>query len=124
MSLARTPNPAGTPCTRVTSAGPCDSPAVEKPNLTALKHVLSRYTFEQATLSPSYAPANINHPTGSVIPLPYTQGDGKSPPLLKRSSLRSCWLPLKSKAPGDDWSLKFLFSLVAPSLGSPRPLNL
>ena len=27
------PSPAGTPCTRATSAGPCDSPAVEKPNL-------------------------------------------------------------------------------------------
>src|SRR5215218_3981482 len=70
ISFARSPKPAGTPCTRVTSAGPCDSPAVEKPNLTALEYVLSRSTFEQATRSLGYAPANINHPPGSVILLP------------------------------------------------------
>ena len=33
-SPAMSPRPAGTPCTRATSAGPWDSPAAEKPNLT------------------------------------------------------------------------------------------
>src|SRR5215212_9685445 len=84
ISFARSPKPAGTPCTRVTSAGPCDSPAVEKPNLTVLEYVLSRSTSEQATRSLGYAPANINHPPGSVILLPVPQRDGNSSPLLKQ----------------------------------------
>src|SRR5215210_2654425 len=40
MSAATRPSPAGTPCTTTTPAGPCDSPAVEKPNLTAAPSLL------------------------------------------------------------------------------------
>src|SRR5918997_435491 len=107
MSLARSSKPAGTPCIRVTSAGPCDSPAVEKPNLTALYHILSRSTYEQA----AHAPANINQPPRSVIPT-HTQGDGRSPPLLKRSPLPP-WLPLKSGPPGSGWSIESLLPLAS-----------
>src|SRR5215213_4226263 len=79
MSAATRPSPAGTPCTTTTPAGPCDSPAVEKPNLTAAPSLLDaldqsfqrlilNYPRSKGRLRPAEVAAAIEEASTAAVP--------------------------------------------------------